>query len=61
MNRAVYDGRLTLDEHEARTQAALQAVYISELQALTTDLIAPVVNATPKTPSWLGSLWLSGR
>lgn len=39
--KAVSDGKLTLEEHDARSQLALQATQIADLKALTSDLVAP--------------------
>ena len=51
LNSAFAEGRLTLDEHQERTQAALEAKTFDDLTALTADLVPlqslPVhVNAT---------------
>ena len=39
LNSAFAEGRLTLDEHEERTQAALEAKTFDDLTALTVDLV----------------------
>jgi hypothetical protein len=39
LNSAFAEGRITLDEHQERTQAALEAKTFDDLTALTTDLV----------------------
>ena len=39
LNSAFAEGRITLDEHQERTQAALEARTFDDLTALTTDLV----------------------
>ena len=39
LNSAYAEGRLTLDEHQERTQAALEAKTFDDLTALTADLV----------------------
>ena len=39
LNSAFAEGRLTLDEHQERTQAALEAKTFDDLTALTADLV----------------------
>jgi hypothetical protein len=46
LSDAIAVGRLTLDEHDLRAQAALKAVYVSDLSKLTVDLSLEV--ATPR-------------
>ena len=39
LNSAYAEGRITLDEHQERTQAALEAKTFDDLTALTADLV----------------------
>jgi hypothetical protein len=49
LQRLVVDGRLTLDEFAARTDAAYSAVTFGELAKLTTDLLTSPSDA-PAAP-----------
>ena len=55
LNSAYAEGRLALDEHQERTQAALEAKTFDDLTALTADLV-PLqtlpVHANAAGPSW---------
>ena len=51
LNSAFAEGRITLDEHQERTQAALEAKTFDDLTALTTDLVPLQSLPVPANPA----------
>lgn len=52
LNNALTEGRLTLDEHGDRIEAALEAVTIEELRDLTSDVHEPPPLRSQSRRSW---------